>query len=57
MLPEGIEAIGSSSSQDEAEEEISPKFRKRRKMLRKSRAKRQKGIILYFLKKNGVIMI
>ncbi|CAH0550563.1 unnamed protein product [Brassicogethes aeneus] len=44
VLPEGVEAIASSSSQDEADTEDSPsKLRKRRKMLRKTRAKRQKG--------------
>jgi hypothetical protein len=46
VLPEGIETIGSSSSQDEADvEEVPAKFRKRRKMLRKTRVKRQKGIV------------
>lgn len=35
-LPEGVENIGSSSSQDEADTEETPsKFRKRRKVLRK----------------------
>lgn len=44
VLPDGIETIGSSSSQDEADmEEIPAKFRKRKKILRKTRVKRQKG--------------
>ncbi|XP_050316350.1 ubiquitin carboxyl-terminal hydrolase 34 isoform X2 [Anthonomus grandis grandis] len=43
-LPEGVEAVGSSSSQEEADVEDSPsKMRKRRKFLRKARAKRQKS--------------
>lgn len=44
-VPEGVEAIASSSSQDEADAEDSPtKFRKRRRILRKSRVKnKQKG--------------
>lgn len=45
ILPEGAEHIPSSTSQDEADTEDSPsKLRKRRKLLRKSRAKKQKGI-------------
>lgn len=44
VLPEGVETIASSTSQDEADAEDSPsKIRKRRKLLRKSRTKRQKG--------------
>lgn len=39
-MPEGVETIASSSSQDEADTEDSPsKFRKRRKVLRKTRLK------------------
>lgn len=39
-MPEGVETIGSSSSQDEGIGEDTPsKFRKRRKILRKTRAK------------------
>ncbi|KAF7284487.1 hypothetical protein GWI33_022078 [Rhynchophorus ferrugineus] len=44
VMPDGVETIGSSSSQDEADVEDSPtKLRKRRKFLRKARVKRQKG--------------
>ncbi|XP_066257421.1 ubiquitin carboxyl-terminal hydrolase puf [Euwallacea similis] len=44
VLSEGMETIGSSSSQDEGDADSSPtKMRKRRKFLRKARAKRQKG--------------
>ncbi|KAG5873618.1 hypothetical protein JTB14_023780 [Gonioctena quinquepunctata] len=44
VLPEGVEAVPSSTSQDEADAEDSPsKLRKRRKLLRKTRVKRQKG--------------
>ncbi|KAJ8971929.1 hypothetical protein NQ314_000472, partial [Rhamnusium bicolor] len=44
VLPDGVEAIASSTSQDEAEIEDTPsKLRKRRKLLRKTRVKRQKG--------------
>nr|XP_023025188.1 ubiquitin carboxyl-terminal hydrolase puf [Leptinotarsa decemlineata] len=44
VLPESVEAGPSSSSQDEADVEDSPsKMRKRRKLLRKTRVKRQKG--------------
>lgn len=44
-LPEGVETIASSTSQDEADAEDSPsKLRKRRKLLRKTRVKRQKGL-------------
>ncbi|CAH1127870.1 unnamed protein product [Ceutorhynchus assimilis] len=44
VMPEGVETIGSSSSQDEADLEGSPsKIRKRRKYLRKARVKRQKS--------------
>lgn len=44
VLPDGVEAIASSTSQDEAEvDDPSSKLRKRRKMLRKTRVKRQKG--------------
>lgn len=39
-MPEGVETIGSSSSQDEGIGEDAPsKFRKRRKILRKTRTK------------------
>lgn len=39
-MPEGVEMIASSSSQDEADTEDSPsKFRKRRKILRRTRLK------------------
>lgn len=39
-MPEGVETIASSSSQDEADTEDSPlKFRKKRKILRKTRSK------------------
>lgn len=39
-VQEGVEAIDSSSSQDEADTEDSPtKFRKRRRILRKNRIK------------------
>lgn len=41
-MPEGVETIGSSSSQDEADTEDSPsKYRKRRKILRKTRTSRK----------------
>ncbi|XP_018562913.1 ubiquitin carboxyl-terminal hydrolase 34 [Anoplophora glabripennis] len=44
VFPDGVEAIASSTSQDEAEvDDPSSKLRKRRKMLRKTRVKRQKG--------------
>ncbi|XP_017767834.1 PREDICTED: ubiquitin carboxyl-terminal hydrolase 34 [Nicrophorus vespilloides] len=39
-MPEGIETIASSSSQDEIEGTDASKFRKRRKMLRKNRVKK-----------------
>lgn len=56
-LPEGVENIGSSSSQDEADTEETPsKFRKRRKVLRK-RHKHKKIIkcmcFLYILSSNN----
>lgn len=42
---DGVEVIASSTSQDEADAEDTPcKIRKRRKLLRKTRVKRQKGI-------------
>ncbi|CAH1163705.1 unnamed protein product [Phaedon cochleariae] len=44
ILPESVEVAATSTSQDEADIEDSPaKLRKRRKLLRKTRVKRQKG--------------
>ncbi|XP_071053277.1 ubiquitin carboxyl-terminal hydrolase puf isoform X2 [Onthophagus taurus] len=42
-MPDGVETIGSSSSQEEAMGEESTKFRKRRKVLRKTRTKSKKS--------------